>query len=77
MDVRIGIAQSGQIIEIELPADTDRSTVRADIDSALGADGSVLWLTDNKGNDTAIASERIAFVELKEADADQRIGFGA
>lgn len=77
MDVRIGIAQSGQIIEIELAEDTDKASVKADINAALAADGTVLWLTDHKGNETAVSSNRIAFVELKEADAEQRIGFGA
>lgn len=77
MDVRIGIAQSGQIIEIEMPDGTDKATVKADIENALGNDNGVLWLADTKGNETAVASEQIAFIELKEADADKRIGFGA
>ena len=77
MDVRIGIAQSGQIIEIELAPDIDSAEIKADVDAALAADGTVLWLTDHKGNETAVSSNRIAFVELKQADGDKRIGFGA
>ncbi|MFT7599952.1 MAG: hypothetical protein ACI8TP_002890 [Acidimicrobiales bacterium] len=76
MDVRIGIAESGQIIEVAVASDTDRAAVKTAIETALDA-GTVLWLTDTKGHETAIAASRIAFVEIKNSDADQRIGFGA
>ena len=80
MDIRIGIAQSGQVVEVELAEDADRAELKARIDTVLGsADdaGAVLWLVDRRGKETGIPAARISFVELGAADADRRIGFGA
>jgi hypothetical protein len=77
MDVRIGIAQSGQVIEIELPEGTDRAELRKHLDTTLADDDAVLWITDRKGKDVAVPTSRISFVELGSADQERRIGFGA
>lgn len=77
MDVRIGIAQSVQIIEVEMADDTDREALKAQISSVLASDGGeVLWLNDKRGKETAIPAERISFVELGTETASGRIGFG-
>lgn len=75
MDVRIGFAQSNQVLEIELDDDTDREALKADVEKALS--GGALWLTDRKGKEYGLAADRIAFVELGSTDAARRIGFGA
>lgn len=77
MDIRIGIAQSTAVIELELDEDTDRVELRARIDAAIADDESVLWVTDKKGRDFGVPSERIAFVEIGSQSAERRIGFGA
>ncbi len=77
MDVRIGIAQSGQVIEMELADDTDREELKKLLDKSLGDDDAVLWLTDKKGKDVAMPASRVAFVEIASDDPDRRIGFGA
>lgn len=80
MDIRIGIAQSGQVVEVELAEDADRAELKARIETVLGsADdvAAVLWLVDRRGKETGIPAARISFVELGAADADRRIGFGA
>lgn len=76
MDVRIGVSQTARDIAVELPDDTDRDAVKAKIEAALTGAVDVLWLTDKKGRDVAVAAEKIAFVELGSADGDRRIGFG-
>lgn len=75
MDVRIGITQSMREIEIDLPDDAVRDTIKADIAKALADDDNVLWLTDKKGREIAVPAGRIAFVELGSADAPRNIGF--
>jgi Protein of unknown function (DUF3107) len=50
--------------------------VKAKIEAALTGAVDVLWLTDKKGRDVAVAAEKIAFVELGSTDGDRRIGFG-
>ncbi|MFM7685665.1 MAG: DUF3107 domain-containing protein [Actinomycetota bacterium] len=76
MDVRIGVSQTARDIAVELPDDTDRDAVKAKIEAALTGAVDVLWLTDKKGRDVAVAAAKIAFVELGSADGDRRIGFG-
>jgi len=76
MDVRIGISQSGQVIELELDDDTDRAALKAQVDEVLGGENAVLWLVDRKGKEVAIPARRVAFVELSSVDAERRIGFG-
>lgn len=77
MDVRIGIAESSQVVEIELENDADRDALKNDVSAALGGQSEVLWLTDRKGKDLAFPASRISFVEIGTADAERRIGFGA
>jgi uncharacterized protein (DUF2344 family) len=77
MDLRIGIAQTNQVIDIELDAETDRDKLKKQIENALGDDEAVLWLVDRKGKETAVPASRISFVELSSDDRDRRIGFGA
>ena len=77
MDVRIGVSQTARDISIELADDADRDAIKAKIDAALTGAVDVLWLTDKKGRDVAVAASKIAFVEVGSADADRKIGFGA
>ena len=60
------------------PCRAEARTVRfqARIDAALTGAVDVLWLTDKKGRDVAVASAKIAFVEVGSGEADRRIGFG-
>lgn len=77
MDLRIGIAQTNQIIELELDDEMDRADLKTQIDEALSDAEKVLWLVDRKGKETAVPSSRISFVELSSVDPDRRVGFGA
>lgn len=77
MDVRIGIAQSSQVLELELEEKTDRAALKKQVEKILSDDKAVLWLVDRKGKDVAIPADRVAFIELSSADPDRRIGFGA
>ncbi len=76
MDVRIGVTQSPRDISIEVADDLDRAALKAQIDAALTGAVDVLWLTDKKGRDIAVAAAKIAFVELGTAEGERRIGFG-
>ncbi len=77
MDIRIGIAQSASVIELEMADDTDRAALKTQIDGALATETGVLWLTDKRGKDVAVPVGRVAFVEIGKEDAERRIGFGA
>ena len=64
MDIRIGVADHPRELTIELPDDTDREGLKASVDAVLKGDAPTLWLTDVKGRDVGVASNRLAWVEL-------------
>ncbi len=77
MDLKIGIARGGQVIEVELADDIDRDALRKQIEDALGGDDtSIFWITDKKGKELAVAASSIAFIQLGSEDS-RSIGFGA
>ena len=76
MDLRIGVTQSPRELSIELADDVDRAALRTKIDAALTGAVDVLWLTDKKEREVAVAAAKIAYVELGSPEGDRKIGFG-
>jgi hypothetical protein len=76
MEVRIGIAQSGKELEVDLGEGADRDTVLKDIEASLDR-GGVLWLTDRRGRRVAIPTAQVAYVEVGPPANERRVGFGA
>jgi hypothetical protein len=76
VDVRIGIVQSMKELDIELPDDADRDKVLADIETALGDDGTILWLTDRKGRQVGVPVGKVAYVEVDPPVSARQVGFG-
>jgi hypothetical protein len=77
VDVRIAVTQAPRELSLELPDDTDRSALQAEISKTLADDDATLWLTDRRGRSVAVPSKKIAFVELGPPEGERRIGFGA
>ena len=75
MDVRIGVSDHAREIVVQLPDETDRSSVKASIDEAISGATATLWLTDEKGREVVVAASKIAFVELGP-EGGNPIGFG-
>ena len=76
VDLRIGVTQAPRELNIELAEDTDRDDLKSRVEAALAGAIGVLWVTDKRGKDTAVAAAKIAYIELGSADGDRRIGFG-
>lgn len=76
MDVRIGVIRTPKEIDIDLPDDTDREALAAQIEAALG-EGRMLWLTDRKGRRYGVPSSNVAYVEIGGPHDERRVGFGA
>ena len=76
MDVRIGVTYTAKEIDVELADDTDAEQLQQDIDSAIGGEGHVFWITDRKGRRVGIPTDKIAYVEIGSPEAARRIGFG-
>jgi hypothetical protein len=71
MKVRIGVAESSKVVELEvedLPAFKDEV-------AAVVAGGDVFWTTDTKGREIGIPAARISYVEVESENADVLVGF--
>ena len=77
MDVRIGVTYSPKEIDLEMADDLDRSNLKAEIEQALADDDRVLWLTDRRGRQVAIPSNKVAYIEIGSPEDSHRIGFGS
>ncbi len=69
--MRIGVEGAR---EIEIDVD-DFDTAVAGLEAGL-VDGSMIWITDSKGDRHGIVGGRLAFVEI-ESSTDRSIGFGS
>ena len=76
MDIRIGVTHAPREINIEMGDETDRESLKSQVATALADDDAVLWLTDRRGRDIGIPSERIAYIEIGAPNDDRKIGFG-
>lgn len=77
MDLRIGVTHSPRELAVELDGETDRDSLREQVEAAVGSDGGVLWLVDRKGREIGVPADKIAYVEVGAPGDDHRIGFGA
>lgn len=77
MDLRIGVTHSPRELSVDLADDIDRDALKAQIDAALTGAVDVLWVTDRKQRQVAVAASKIAYVELGSPQAERKIGFGA
>jgi hypothetical protein len=76
MDLRIGVTQSPREVSVELPDDTDRVALKAQVEAALTGAVDVFWVTDKKDRQIAVSAAKIAYVEIGSTDGDRKIGFG-
>jgi hypothetical protein len=76
MDLRIGVTQSPRELSVELADTVDRADLHARIEAALTGAVDVLWLTDKKDREVAVAAAKIAYVEIGSPEGDRKIGFG-
>ena len=76
MDVRIGVTNTPKEITVELADDTDVDALVADVESAVGGKGAVLWLTDVRGRRVGVPAERIAYVDVGADGGHNPVGFG-
>ena len=72
MRARIGIADTGREIEVEVGS---KDEIVRRLEGAYDDGVSILWFKDTKGDDIGVPLERIAFIELVESP-DKAVGFG-
>jgi len=77
VDIKIGVTYTAKELDLELADDTDRDQMLKDIESALGNEGGVLWLTDKRGRTVGIPAAKVAYVEVGSEVRDRRVGFAS
>lgn len=71
MKVRIAVAESSKVVELEVDDLPEfKKTMAATVEA-----GDVFWTTDTKGREVGIPSGRIAFVEVESENAEVAVGF--
>ncbi|MEO6957709.1 MAG: DUF3107 domain-containing protein [Antricoccus sp.] len=73
MDIKIGVLHTPR--EIVLDSTQSQEEVATAVSDALGSSDGMLRLTDKRGRLVMVPTDRIAYVEIAEAD-NRRVGFG-
>ncbi len=71
MKVRIGIAETDKMIEIEVD---DVASFKVELEHAM-AGGELAWFTDSKGRTVGIPTRQVAFVEVEDNASGPSVGF--
>lgn len=74
MEVRIGVKGAPREIGIESAQTADE--IQQVVDTALKNGEPTVTLVDEKGRRVIVAADKLAYVEIADADA-RRVGFGA
>jgi hypothetical protein len=73
MEVRIGVKGGPRELVIE-SAQTPEE-IQETVDKALSSDAPTIVLLDEKGKRVVVATDKLAYVEIAEAES-RRVGFG-
>ncbi|HVM08640.1 MAG TPA: DUF3107 domain-containing protein [Acidimicrobiales bacterium] len=73
MEIRIGVTQTPREIEVDLE-DGDAAALRSQVESAVGSETGMLWLTDRRGRTVGVPAAKIAYIEISPQE-ERRVGF--
>ena len=71
MKVRIGIADTGKVVEIEVE---DVEAFQSEVERAV-ADGGLAWFIDTKARTVGVPAQSISFVEIEAVEGGPSVGF--
>jgi len=74
VEVRIGVQHATRELVIDSAESTD--AILAAVTAAVTGDASVLTLTDERGRQVLVPSDKLAYVEVGEPES-RRVGFGS
>ena len=72
MKVKVGIAESSRVVEMEI---NDVESFEKMLEGEFGAGPGLIWFEDTKHRRIGVPKDRIAFVEI-DTEADRPVGFG-
>ena len=74
MKVRIAIADSSRVVELEVDNAAEFESV---VEGAFGGDAPLLWVEDVKKRRVGLPTARIAYVEIESEDGAPTVGFAS
>ncbi len=74
MEVRIGVKGAPRELSFESAQSADE--IQQAVEEALKNNAATVTLADEKGRRVMVATDKLAYVEIAEADS-RRVGFGA
>jgi Protein of unknown function (DUF3107) len=74
VEVRIGVQHATRELVIDSAETTE--AILASVTAAVTGDASVLTLTDERGRQVLVPSDKLAYVEIGEPES-RRVGFGS
>ena len=74
MEVRIGVQHATRELVIDSTETTE--AILATVSAAVSGEVSVLALTDERGRQVVVPSDKLAYVEIGEPES-RRVGFGS
>jgi hypothetical protein len=74
MEIRIGVIYTARELVVDVE-ETPEQVTKA-IEDAIGGTSNMLWLTDKKGKQVGVPTDKIAFVEVAGDAGDRQVGFG-
>lgn len=72
MKVRIAIAESSRVVELEVD---DVAQFESLVEEAFSAESPLLWVEDSKKRRVGVPSGRIAYVEIETDEGKRAVGF--
>jgi len=71
MKVRIGIATTDKVVELEID---NAKTFKEEMERAV-TEGGLGWFADAKGRTVGIPARSVAFIEMEDAEGQRTVGF--
>ncbi|MGH8978857.1 MAG: DUF3107 domain-containing protein [Acidimicrobiia bacterium] len=74
MEIRIGVIYTARELVVDVE-DSPEQVTKA-VEDALAGTSTMLWLTDKKGKQVGVPTDKIAFIEVASDAGDRQVGFG-
>ncbi len=72
MQARIGVADTGKVIEIDID---DPDTFRTTVEKAMASGEAMMWFTDSRKRTIGVPTHRLAYVEVDSEESARTVGF--
>lgn len=73
MKVRIGIAETGKVVEVDVD---DAAAFERTLEESYASGAALLWFEDDKRRRFGIPRDRLGYVEIETSDQRPSVGFG-